>query len=186
MKTVDYPFTIHSFECQTGQLAYLDEGSGQPLVIVCCNSEWRNTCYEVVLALRKHCRCLMAEPFSVCLDDEHYPKKLAAYAQHIEEWLESLDVQEVLLVAFQSGVLCISYAIHHPEKVKEVIIFNIGSIPEKGGLHLKKIAATISKFVNCKTPAGHTPVIAKRPLQNRILFVALKPKNGREPVNQLN
>lgn len=140
-------FTIRYFDSSGGRIQYVDEGQGMPIVIIYRDPAWKELCDRLILKLRQNCRCLMAEPFPVGNRAREYELQLVSYTAAFEQWLESLDLKDVRVVAFQLGVIGISYAVHYPHKVSETVIFNSGTeLNGKDETWLERLAGVLPRY----------------------------------------
>ncbi len=56
-----YPFDSRWFQSSVGQVHYLDEGSGPPILFLHGNPTWSFLYRGIVIRLRKHFRCIAVD-----------------------------------------------------------------------------------------------------------------------------
>ncbi|MEK6752577.1 MAG: alpha/beta fold hydrolase [Chloroflexota bacterium] len=123
----EYPFKDHYFSTPYGDMHYVDEGTGDPIVFVHGNLSWSFEARNVIKALSGQYRCIAVDYLGLGLSDKpadysYLPEDLA---KHLEALLESLNLQRItMVVADWGGPIGLSYAIRHPEKIKSIVITN--------------------------------------------------------------
>lgn len=109
---------------------YLDEGSGEPVVMVHGNPTWSFYYRNLVLALRNQFRVVVPDHIGCGLsdkpDDAHYDYTLNRRVEDLSVLLESLhlDAPLSLVVHDWGGMIGLTYAVRHPERVKRIVLFN--------------------------------------------------------------
>jgi haloalkane dehalogenase len=122
-----YPFRANYFSTDVGEMHYVDEGSGAPVVFVHGNPSWSFQFRNQIKDLSGGYRCIAPDHIGFGLSDKPYdwnylPK---GHAEHLDAFLESLDLTGVTLVVEDwGGPIGLSYAIHHPERVRNLVISN--------------------------------------------------------------
>ncbi|NDJ77371.1 MAG: alpha/beta fold hydrolase, partial [Chloroflexi bacterium] len=122
-----YPYTSQTFQVPAGTMRYLDEGQGQPIVMVHGNPVWSFVYRKLVAALRDKFRCIAPDHIGFGQSDKpadwsYLPQEHAA---NLERLLESLDLDGITLVVQDwGGPVGLSYAIAHPERVQRLVILN--------------------------------------------------------------
>jgi haloalkane dehalogenase len=123
----EYPFTAKEFALVMGIMRYVDEGSGTPLVMVHGNPSWSFEFRAIIKHFRPTQRCIAPDHIGFGLSDKpldwtYLPQQ---HAENLENLLESLDLDQLnLMVGDWGGPIGLAYAIHHPEKVENIIITN--------------------------------------------------------------
>jgi haloalkane dehalogenase len=123
----EYPFTPQEFPLTMGRMRYVDEGSGTPLVMVHGNPSWSFEFRDLIKHFRPTHRCIAPDHIGFGLSDKpldwsYLPQQ---HAENLDKLLESLDLHKItLMVSDWGGPLGLSYAIHHPERVENIIITN--------------------------------------------------------------
>lgn len=123
----EYPFASHYLDLPMGRLHYLDEGAGDPIVMVHGNPTWSFLYRHLIKALSPAYRCIALDHIGFGLSDKptgwsYLPTE---HAQNLETLIESLDLKHITLVVQDwGGPIGLSYAINHPENVKRLVIMN--------------------------------------------------------------
>lgn len=123
----EYPFALHYFSTPHGQMHYVDEGAGDPIVFVPGNPSWSFEARNVIKALAGQFRCIAIDHLGFGLSDK--PKDFSytpqAHAQNLEALLDALKLERLTFVVGDwGGPIGLSYAIHHPERTKAILITN--------------------------------------------------------------
>ena len=130
-----YPFAGHFFDCLAGKLHYLDEGAGDPVVMVHGNPTWSFYFRNLVLALRDSYRCVVPDHIGCGLSDKPpataYDYSLKSRVDDLEALLDHLNLRENLTLVVQDwgGMIGMAFAARHPERVKRIVATNTGAFP---------------------------------------------------------
>jgi pimeloyl-ACP methyl ester carboxylesterase len=125
-----YPFVGSNLRLHGTQLHYLDEGEGEPVVMVHGNPTWSFYYRNLVLALRKQYRTIVPDHIGCGLsekpDDVQYEYTLQTRIDDLESLLEHLDVKEKITLVLHDwgGMIGMGYAARHPERVKRLVLMN--------------------------------------------------------------
>jgi cis-3-alkyl-4-acyloxetan-2-one decarboxylase len=113
-------------------MAYLDAGSGPPVVMVHGNPTWSYYYRSVVLALKDRFRCIVPDHIGCGMSSkpsvESYDYSLKSRIDNLESLLESLNLTEpiTLIVHDWGGMIGMGYAVRHPERIGRIIAINTG------------------------------------------------------------
>ena len=130
-----YPFDGHFFPRSAGRMSYLDEGSGDPVVMVHGNPTWSFYYRNLILALRDSHRCVAPDHIGCGLSDKPpvtaYDYALKSRVDDLEALLDHLDVKENITLVVQDwgGMIGMAYAARHPERIKRIVATNTGAFP---------------------------------------------------------
>lgn len=128
-----YPFTPRKHNRHGFTLSYLDEGTGEPVVMLHGNPTWSFYYRNVILALREHYRCIVPDHIGCGLSDKppvsQYDYSIQSRIDDVEALLEHLGVTDkvTLIVHDWGGMIGMGYAARHPERVKRIIAINTGA-----------------------------------------------------------
>jgi pimeloyl-ACP methyl ester carboxylesterase len=137
MRTVPttlYPFEGKFFDRGGGlRLHYLDEGAGEPVVMLHGNPTWSFYYRNLVLALRDTHRCIVPDHIGCGMSDKPndgytytYTYKLKSRVDDLERLLDSLKIMQgiTLVVHDWGGMIGMAYATRHPERIRRLVILN--------------------------------------------------------------
>ena len=133
-----YPFEGAYLDLSGNRLHYLDEGAGEPLVMLHGNPTWSFYYRNLVKAFRAEYRTIVPDHIGCGKSDkpqiDAYPYTLAQRVKDLERLLDHLGVGDniTLIVHDWGGMIGMAYATLHPEKIKRLVILNTGAfhLPE--------------------------------------------------------
>ncbi|MEJ2684398.1 MAG: alpha/beta fold hydrolase [Candidatus Sulfobium sp.] len=123
----EYPFESHSLQLEMGKMHYVDEGRGEPILMLHGNPAWSFLYRHLVKGLSGKYRCLAPDHIGFGLSDKpwnwsYYPED---HAVNLNRLIEKLDLKDLtLIVQDWGGPIGVSYAIKSPATVKRLIIMN--------------------------------------------------------------
>jgi pimeloyl-ACP methyl ester carboxylesterase len=130
-----YPFTGHFHARPGGKLHYLDEGSGDTVVMLHGNPTWSFYYRNLVLALRAQYRCIVPDHIGCGLSDKPpttlYDYSLKSRVDDLEALLDHLGLRESLTLVLHDwgGMIGMAFAARRPERVKRIVASNTGAFP---------------------------------------------------------
>jgi len=127
-----YPFRSHELSLGACRYHYLDEGSGEVLVMVHGNPTWSFYFRNLILAFRDRYRVLAPDHMGCGLSDkpQAYPYCLTTHTANLVQLLERLDLRGVtLLVHDWGGAIGLGAALQVPDRVARLVLFNTGAFP---------------------------------------------------------
>jgi haloalkane dehalogenase len=90
----DYPFTPRAFVREGHKQSYLDEGAGEPVLMLHGNPSWSYYYRHLVLGLRDRYRCIVPDHIGMGLsdkpDDEHYRYTLERRVEDLDALIQHL------------------------------------------------------------------------------------------------
>lgn len=126
-----YPFRSRFFDRGAGiRVHYVDEGAGAPVVMVHGNPTWSFYYRALISDLSRDHRCLALDHVGMGLSDKpldrDYAHTLPSRLDDFSRWLEACGVtRDVNLVVHDwGGIIGLSWAARHPERVAKLVIFN--------------------------------------------------------------
>lgn len=123
----EYPFEPHWFAVGTKRLHYVDEGQGKPVVFIHGSPVWSFTFRHLIKALRHNYRCIAPDAIGFGLSDkpENWTYRPERQAEYIMDFIESLGLSEITLVAHGTGgPAALAYAVERPDKVSHLVLMN--------------------------------------------------------------
>src|SRR3954451_10237190 len=130
-----YPFTPRRFDRHGIGLSYLDEGSGDPVVMLHGNPTWSFYYRNLVTQLRDRYRCIAPDHVGCGLSDkppaDRYPYSLERRVTDLTALLDHLKLdRDVTLVMHDwGGVIGTAWAARFPERVKRLVLLNTAAFP---------------------------------------------------------
>ncbi len=128
-----YPFKSHFLDRGGLKYHYLDEGKGDPVVMVHGNPSWSFYYRDLVRELRENYRTVVPDHIGCGLSDKpadsYYSFTLKQRVDDLEALLEHLEIREniTLVVHDWGGMIGMAYASRHPERIARLVILNTGA-----------------------------------------------------------
>jgi pimeloyl-ACP methyl ester carboxylesterase len=132
------PFKSHFLSRNGNQLHYLNEGEGEPVVMVHGNPSWSYYYRNLVSELSGEYQCIVPDHIGCGLsdkpDDPLYDYTLKSRIDDLEALLEHLDVKQNITLVLHDwgGMIGMGFAARHPERIKRLVLLNTAAfhLPE--------------------------------------------------------
>jgi cis-3-alkyl-4-acyloxetan-2-one decarboxylase len=117
------------------RLHYLDEGEGEPVVMVHGNPTWSFYYRNLVEAMNGSYRTIVPDQIgcgrSDKPDDSRYEYTLRSRVDDLEALLDHLEVTRGITLVLHDwgGMIGMAYAARHPERIARLVILNTGAFP---------------------------------------------------------
>jgi len=133
-----FPFTPHYFSGNGFDMHYVDEGSGEPVVMVHGDPTWGYLYRNFIASLSQRYRCIVPDLMGMGKSDVPQNRSLYRLEQHranLEALLLQLDVQDITLVLHDwGGPVGLGFATLHPKRIKRLVLMNTWAFaPWPGG-----------------------------------------------------
>jgi haloalkane dehalogenase len=122
-----YPFASHWLDLDGVRYHYLDEGEGEPLVLVHGNPTWSFYWREIVKGLRGRYRLIVPDHIGCGLSDkpQQYEYRLARHIDNLRRLTERLRIEQATLLAHDwGGAIGLGAALAEPARFKRFVLFN--------------------------------------------------------------
>ena len=122
-----YPFTSNTLNLDSYKYHYLDEGQGDPLVMVHGNPTWSFYYRNLIIELKKSYRCVVPDHMGMGKSDkpQNYPYTLSQHIDNLESLVDKLGLKNITLVVHDwGGAIGMGFAVRQPQKVKRLVLFN--------------------------------------------------------------
>lgn len=123
----EYPFASHYIDVDGGRMHYVDEGEGEPVVMVHGTPTWSFLYRRFIRELARTHRVIAPDNIGFGLSEkpERWGYRPEDHARNLASLIERLGLRDVTLVVHDfGGPIGLSYAVEHPENVKRLVIFN--------------------------------------------------------------
>jgi haloalkane dehalogenase len=127
-----YPFCSRHLPLDGLRLHYLDEGQGQPLVMVHGNPTWSFYWRNLVASLRDAYRVVVPDHIGCGLSDkpQRYRYCLDQHIDNLVRLIAALDLRGATLLAHDwGGAIGLGAVLRQPERFARLILFNTGAFP---------------------------------------------------------
>ena len=143
----DYPFVPRAFVREGHKQSYLDEGAGEPVLMLHGNPSWSYYYRHLVLGLRDRYRCIVPDHIGMGLsdkpDDEHYRYTLERRVEDLDALVRHLGEKRglpgrglTLVLHDWGGMIGMAWAARRPESVSRLVILNTAAFPNPRGRSL--------------------------------------------------
>jgi cis-3-alkyl-4-acyloxetan-2-one decarboxylase len=133
-----YPFTPHYYSHHGMDMHYVDEGSGEPVVMVHGDPTWGFLYRNFIPPLSQDYRCIVPDQVGMgksAVPQERSLYRLEQHCANLEALLLHLDVRDITLVLHDwGGPVGLGFATRHPERIKRLVLMNTWAFaPWPGG-----------------------------------------------------
>jgi haloalkane dehalogenase len=139
-----YPFESKVHIVRGFNYHYVDEGNGEPLVMVHGNPTWSFYYRYLIQELSKQYRTIAVDHIGCGLSDkpdpDDYDYRLKSRVDDLESLIDHLafDKKITLIVHDWGGMIGMAYALRHPEKIGRIVITNTsGFFPPGKGIPIR-------------------------------------------------
>ena len=125
-----YPFVGSYLNMDGVSMHYLDEGSGDPVIMLHGNPTWSFYYRNLILGLRQQCRAIVPDHvgcgFSDKPEERRYEYTLDRRAQDVETLINHLGIKGRLTLVMHDwgGMIGMTYAARHPERIGRLVLLN--------------------------------------------------------------
>jgi haloalkane dehalogenase len=154
-----YPFKSHFFKINDYNYHYVDEGKGEPFLMVHGNPSWSFMYRELIKEFSKTQRVIAPDHLGFGLSDkpEKFPYRLETHIDNLEAFIVGLNLTNItLLIHDWGGPIGLGVAVRYPERIKRIIITNTAAFS------LKKIPRRIK--------LGRIPWLGEKLIKNLNFF----------------
>jgi haloalkane dehalogenase len=138
---------------------YLDEGRGEPLLMLHGNPTWSFFFRSLILGLAPACRCIAPDHIGCGLsarpDNSAYGFRLQNRVDDVEALMAALAVDEgiTLVVHDWGGIIGAAYALRRPERIARMVVFNTAAFLKPMGKPLPMTLRLIKALPRLAAPA---------------------------------
>jgi cis-3-alkyl-4-acyloxetan-2-one decarboxylase len=190
-----YAFASHYLDRRGIRLHYLDEGTGDPVVMLHGNPTWSYYYRNLVAALRNRFRCIVPDHIGCGLSDKPQPPRydysLDSRVADLHALLDHLGVREnvTLVLHDWGGMIGMAWAARHVEAVKRLVILNTAAFPMPAAKRLPfrlwlgrntRLGAWLIRSRNLFARHAANVAVKRRPLPPDVREWYLKPYDSWE------
>jgi len=130
----DYPFTSRYARVCGHSMHYVDEGSGETILLLHGNPTWSYLYRHIITGLGEGYRRVAPDHLGFGLSDKpaQADYSMRAHAMRLEAFIQTLGLKDITLVVQDwGGVIGLSWAVRHKALVKRLVVLNTaGFVPE--------------------------------------------------------
>ena len=130
----EYPFDSHFLDLEGLRYHYVDEGRGEPLLMVHGNPTWSFAWRNLIKDLARDYRVLAVDHIGCGFSDkpQNYPYTLRQHIANLERFVEMLGLKQVTLFAHDwGGAIGMGTAVRQPERFSRFVLFNTAAFRSK-------------------------------------------------------
>ncbi|UCF93777.1 MAG: alpha/beta fold hydrolase [Desulfobacterales bacterium] len=134
-----YPFKSHYLDLNGHKYHYLDEGSGDPIVMLHGNPTWSFYFRELIKGLSTRFRTIAPDHMGCGLSDKPDPRiyayRLQSRVADLEALLQFLELKAKLTLVLHDwgGIIGMACAAQHPERIRRLVVMNTAAfLPPDG------------------------------------------------------
>jgi len=123
----EYPFKHHFLDIKNSKLHYVDEGRGEPILMVHGNPTWSFYYRHLIREFSKTHRVIAPDHLGMGLSDkpQNYDYKLENHVINLITLVNTLELQNITLVVHDwGGAIGLGYATLCSENIKRIVILN--------------------------------------------------------------
>jgi haloalkane dehalogenase len=133
-----FPYAPHYRAVNGSRLHFVDEGVGEPVVLLHGDPTWGYLYRNFIPALTRRHRCIVPDHMGMGKSEtpaEPYPYRLSHHVANLEALLLSLDLGHITLVLHDwGGPVGLGFATRHPGRIHRLVLMNTwASAPWPGG-----------------------------------------------------
>ncbi|MFQ5457016.1 MAG: alpha/beta fold hydrolase [Myxococcota bacterium] len=123
----DYPFESRFGTVDGQRLHYVDEGGGEPILMLHGNPTWSYLYRHLILGLRDTFRCVAPDHLGFGYSDK--PRRgdysMRAHIMRLDSFVDRLGLEDITLVGQDwGGIIGLGWAVRHKARVKRLILLN--------------------------------------------------------------
>ena len=184
-----YPFESRWFRRGAWRQHFIDEGKGNPVLMLHGNPSWSFYYRRLAAELRRDHRVIVPDHIGCGLSDKpdvaEYPYTLAARVDDLDALLEGIGVAEkiTLVVHDWGGMIGLAWAARRPGRVKRLVVLNTAAFPLPAGKAVPwqlKLARTplgtfLVRGLNAFCRGAASDCVTRRPLTRAVRAAYLAP-----------
>jgi haloalkane dehalogenase len=196
-----YPFVPHYLDLGNGsagggnsegsghRMHYVDEGQGDPVVMVHGNPSWSFYYRDLITQLRSSHRVIAPDHIgcghSDKPNDDHYDYTLSTRVADLGRLVDSLDLRDITLVVHDwGGMIGMAWAAQHPDRIAKLVVMNTAAFPLPAGKTLPTslalartpgIGALLVRGANMFARGAIRYCVTRRPMSKAVAAGYLEP-----------
>jgi haloalkane dehalogenase len=127
-----YPFQPKRFRLDGVEMSYVDEGAGEPVLMVHGNPTWSFYWRGLIKRLCGQHRTIAVDHIGCGLSDKpaDYAYCLAQHRDNLVKLVDGLELHNITLVAHDwGGAIGLAALLERQEKFKRIVLYNTGAFP---------------------------------------------------------
>lgn len=129
-----YPFQSHYLQLNNHNLHYVDEGQGQPILMLHGNPTWSFYYRNLIQTFSPNYRCVVPDHMGCGLSDkpQDYPYNLESHIQNAYKLIKFLDLKKIILIVHDwGGAIGFGLVTRYLELFDRIVILNTAAYPSQ-------------------------------------------------------
>lgn len=129
-----YPFKSHFLQLGENNLHYVDEGQGQPILMLHGNPTWSFYYRNLVHSFSSKFRTIVPDHLGCGMSDkpQDYEYTLENHINNVSQLVRFLGLKKIILVVHDwGGAIGLGLATRHPELFDKIVILNTAAFPSE-------------------------------------------------------
>jgi pimeloyl-ACP methyl ester carboxylesterase len=154
-----YPFKSNYMDLNGLKYHFLDQGSGEPVVMIHGNPTWSFYYRNLINKLSPHFRAIAVDHIGCGLSDkpgtDRYDYTLKNRVDDIEALIDHLELKDKITLVLHDwgGMIGIAYALRFPERINRIVIMNTAAFFPPDNTKLPLRLRLLRNFKLLATPA---------------------------------
>ncbi len=123
-----FPFVPHYLDMGEWRMHYVDEGNGEPVVLVHGDPTWGFIYRKFIAPISENYRCIVPDHMGMGksgVPKTPYPYRLLHHINNFEALMLSLSLTDITLVLHDwGGPVGLGFAVRHPKLIKRLVLMN--------------------------------------------------------------
>ena len=123
-----FNFAPHYYRVNGFEMHFVDEGRGEPIVLIHGDPTWGYLYRTFIPILSQHRRCIVPDHMGMGksgIPRERYPYRLRHHIENLEALMLHLDLHNTTLVLHDwGGPVGLGFATRHPDRIKRLVLMN--------------------------------------------------------------
>ena len=127
MERYQYPFQSYYTTIEGVRIHYVDEGQGDPVLMVHGQPTWSYLWRNIIPVVAKSHRAIALDLMGFGLSDKPQDRQYSfdEHTRILREFIEALELKNLTLVLHDwGGPIGLEYAVYHQENVKKLVLLN--------------------------------------------------------------
>ena len=127
-----YPFRSHFLRLDGHSLHYVDEGAGQPILMLHGNPTWSFYYRNLIRGFSQKFRTIVPDHMGCGLSDkpQDYDYSLETHIQNAYQLIKFLDLKKIILIVHDwGGAIGFGLVTRYPELFDRIVILNTAAYP---------------------------------------------------------
>jgi pimeloyl-ACP methyl ester carboxylesterase len=145
-----YPFRTAKFRTDDGDMSFVDEGSGAPVLFVHGTPSWSFEWRHAIAAISKRARCIAPDHLGFGLSDKPFtaPYRPEDHARRLAALVRHLDLRDITLVVHDfGGPIGLGLFTEEAERIARVMVVNTWAWPHGTDPRVRRLSGIVRSWL---------------------------------------